>query len=91
VGYLEATGFDANAHGLNRSPTGWMKDVQWLRSRGSAHRRASDYADLVEHFAIDERGRPAVMRDLLAEGTSVLDALASHAEGLEAGTTPEAA
>ena len=91
VGYLDATGFDASAHGLDRSPTGWMKDVQWLRSRGSAHRKASDYADLVEHFGIDKRGRPTVMRDLLAEGTSVLDALAAHAEGLARGATPEAA
>jgi len=91
VGYLDATGFDASAHGLDRSPTGWMKDVQWLRSRGSAHRKASDYADLVEHFGIDERGRPAVMRDLLAEGTSVLDALAAHAEGLTGRAVPEAA
>lgn len=79
-GYLDATGFDASARGLDRSPIDWMKDVQWLRSRGSAHRKASDYADLVEHFGIEERGRPAVMRDLLAEGTSVLDALAAHAQ-----------
>ncbi|MCB9912885.1 MAG: hypothetical protein H6827_07820 [Planctomycetes bacterium] len=90
VGYLDATGFDAGAHGLARAPTDWMKDVQWLRSKGSAHRKASDYAKLVEHFGISDRGRPTVMRDLLAEGVSMLDALASHVEAFASRAAPEA-
>jgi hypothetical protein len=91
AGYLYATRFDASEHGLGRSPTDWMKDVQWLRSKGSAHRKGSDYTEVAERFGIGDRGRPAVMRDLLAEGAGLLDALAAHAEGLAAGAVPEAA
>lgn len=89
IGYLDATEFDARE--FDRSPTDWMKDIQWLRSKGSAHRKGSDYAEVAEHFGIEDRGRPAVMRDLLTEGAGLLDALAAHAKNLVAGAAPEAA
>ncbi|MEM1043597.1 MAG: hypothetical protein AAGI91_13320 [Bacteroidota bacterium] len=79
VAYLDVTGFDVSAHGLDRSPTDWMKDVQWLRSSGSAHRKGSTYAKAAEHFDLEALGRAAVMHDLLTEGRSALDALADHA------------
>lgn len=80
AGYLEAVGFNAGGSGLSRPPTEWMKDVQWLRSSGSAHRKGSTYAAAAERFRIEERGRPAVMRDLIAEGTRAMDALAVFAD-----------
>ena len=77
-GLLDATGFEAELHGLDRTPTDWMKEVQWLRSKGSAHRKSSDYAKVAEHLRLEERGRAAAMRGLLVEGTLMLDALAEH-------------
>ncbi len=78
--YLDATQFKADRYGLDRSPVAWMKDLQWLRSTGSAHRKGSKYEKAAEHFQIEERGRPAVIRGLLVEGRHALDALAAHAD-----------
>lgn len=78
--YLDVTRFEAGRYGLDRSPTAWMKDVQWLRSASAAHRKESSFEKAVEHFKIKERGRPAVIRDLLDEGRWVLLALAQHAD-----------
>lgn len=80
VGYLEAAGFDVSDYGLQRSPTDWMKDIQWLRSSGSAHRKGKTYAKAAAHFRLQERGRPAVMRDLLIEGVQAFDALSAFAK-----------
>ena len=80
AGYLDATGFEAEAYGLDRSPTDWMRGVQWLRSTGAAHPKGSGYEKAAAHFEIGVRGRPAVVRGLLVEGARVLDALAAHAD-----------
>ena len=90
---LDATGFDAAEHGFDADagPVPFMRGLQKLRSSGSAHRKGKTYAKVAEGLGIADRGRVAVMRDLLVTGTRVLNALSAHADEVARHAAPDAA
>ncbi|GAB5550205.1 MAG: hypothetical protein SangKO_099650 [Sandaracinaceae bacterium] len=90
---LDATGFDATEHGFDADagPVPFMRGLQKLRSSGSAHRKGKTYAKVAEGLGIEDRGRVAVMRELLVTGTRVLNVLLTHADEIARRGAPDAA
>ena len=68
--FLKATTFPER-----QSVIKWFRNLQTLRSTGSAHRKGSKYEKKIKELGIDPNQKPEFMRRLLMESTSVLGAL----------------
>jgi hypothetical protein len=72
-------GFESAAYGMT-DPTveAFFSGVQWLRSKGSAHRKGTDYTEVAEAFELEEKGLRMAFDGILQTATRVLEALAAH-------------
>jgi hypothetical protein len=71
--FLTAKGFSETERFIH-----FLRDLQALRSSGSAHRKASTYQKLLERFSIDQAQKPEVMSRILQEVTFMLQTLRDH-------------
>ena len=60
------------------SIVGFLRDLQSLRSAGSAHRKGSRYEKAVEKAGIDLANRPQAIRTVLREASGILKAIQAH-------------
>ena len=80
-GFLEATQF------AQRPPVvQFLRDLQTLRSTGSAHRKGSGYDKIVASLGIKSSRKPDAVRRLLEKANAALRALRLHYCGQQAGT-----
>ena len=68
--FLEKTNFPQS-----QSAVQFLRDLQTLRSAGSAHRKGSRYLKIVNKLGIQESRKPDVIRRLLEESNRILQAL----------------
>ncbi len=73
AGFLEATQFQER-----QSVVQLLRDLQTLRSTGSAHRKGSGYERIIAKLGVDATRKPDAVRRLLEEATGVLHALRLH-------------
>jgi hypothetical protein len=73
VRFLEATQFPQR-DAVER----FLRDLQALRSAGSAHRKGSGYKKIIAKLGVDAARKPDAVRRLLEQGTSALRALRAH-------------
>ena len=72
-GFLEATQFPQA-----QSVVQFLRDLQTLRSTGSAHRKGSGYKKIIARLGIKSSRKPDTVRRLLEEATAALQALRLH-------------
>ena len=60
------------------STVGFLRNLQSLRSAGSAHRKGSRYERVVEKAGVDLANRPQAIRTILREASRILKALEAH-------------
>ena len=81
AGFLEATQF------AQRQPVvQFLRDLQTLRSTGSAHRKGSGYDKIVASLGIKSSKKPDAIRRLLEKATAALQTLRLHYCGQQDGT-----
>jgi hypothetical protein len=73
AGFLEATQFPERL-----SVVQLLRDLQALRSTGSAHRKGSAYERIIAKLGVDPTRRPDAVRRFLEEATAALCALRLH-------------
>ena len=73
AGFLETTHFPEG-----QSVVQLLRDLQTLRSTGSAHRKGSAYEKIVAKLGVDPRRKPDAVRRFLEEATVALRALRLH-------------
>lgn len=73
AGFLETTQFPER-----QSIVQLLRDLQTLRSTGSAHRKGSDYERIIAKFGVDPTRKPDAVRRFLEEATAALRALRLH-------------
>lgn len=71
--FLEATQFPER-----QSIIQLLRDLQTLRSTGSAHRKGSGYEKIISKLGIDPARKPVAVRRLLEEATAALRVLYLH-------------
>lgn len=73
AGFLEATQFPEHQPVIQL-----FRDLQTLRSTGSAHRKGSGYEKIIAKLGVQPGRKPDAVRRLLEEAIVVLDALRQH-------------
>lgn len=73
AGFLAATGFPER-----ESIVQFLRDLQALRSTGSAHKKGSGYEKIIAKLGVDMSRKPEAVRRLLEEATAGLRALRQH-------------
>ena len=73
AGFLKATQFPQG-----QSVVQFLRDLQTLRSTGSAHRKGSGYDKIAERLGIQAPRKPDAVRRLLEEATAALQSLRLH-------------
>ena len=73
AGFLETTQFPER-----QSIVQLLRDLQTLRSTGSAHRKGSGYEKIIAKLGVDPTRKPDAVRRLLEEATAALRALRLH-------------
>lgn len=73
AGFLEATQFQER-----QSVVQLLRDLQTLRSTGSAHRKGSGYERIIAKLGVDATRKSDAVRRLLEEATGALHALRLH-------------
>jgi hypothetical protein len=73
AGFLAATGFAEE-----QSVIQLLRDLQTLRSTGSAHRKGSAYEKIIAKFGVGPARKPEAVRRLLEEATAALRAIRLH-------------
>ena len=73
AGFLERTHFPEGP-----SIVQLLRDLQTLRSTGSAHRKGSGYEKIIAKLGVDVTRKPDAVRRLLEEATAALRALSLH-------------
>lgn len=81
AGFLETTQFPER-----QSIVQLLRDLQTLRSTGSAHRKGSDYKRIIAKLGVDPTRKPDAVRRFLEEATAALRALRLHYCGEREGT-----
>jgi hypothetical protein len=76
AGFLEATQFPER-----QSVIQLLRDLQTLRSTGSAHRKGSGYERIIAKLGFEPMRKPDAVRRLLEEATGALHALRLHYVG----------
>ena len=79
TGFLERTRFPER-----QSVIQLLRDLQTLRSTGSAHRKGSAYEKIIARLGVDPTRKPDAIRRLLEEATAALRALRQHYCGTQA-------
>jgi len=79
AGFLEATGFPER-----QSVVQLLRDLQTLRSTGSAHRKGSAYEKIIAKLGVDPTRKPDAVRRFLEEASAALRALRKHYCGTRA-------
>jgi hypothetical protein len=78
-GIGKLAGFLANTHfAEGQSIVEFLRDLQTLRSTGSAHRKGSGYEKIIAKLGVDVTRKPDTVRRLLEEATAALRALSLH-------------
>lgn len=73
AGFLESTQFPEH-----QSIIQLLRDLQTLRSTGSAHRKGSAYEKIIAKLGVDPTRKPEAVRRLLGEATAALRAIYLH-------------
>lgn len=73
AGFLETTQFPER-----QSIVQLLRDLQTLRSTGSAHRKGSAYEKIIAKLGVDPTRKPDAVRRLLEEATAALHAVRLH-------------